>query len=411
MKRTLSTYSLLFVIIQTLTACTDTTKAPKVAREAKTLSADIIELSAIQDFADLADTATDDYVPSYIDHNTNSRAVDAAIYKDKFSAAHTTFTGAYGIYTATLTALTEIDGESQYSLSVGDKKLSLATNPSNQEDFSETTHIWSNIEIFHGEKITVEFNSVTNGKIPEDEITAYSRGRWTKVEFSCVALCENNAKQSQTAYVEKDGVLVIDLANTSPPKNWQIIEKDSSNEKSYIKWIDNDYYDSPGVGIIPLTIQINNPGRYRFIWSNLITFGEATTDANDSWLKIISPHFFAKNQETNTVVCPKEHNSNNHCKGLEPEGAGNKGWFKIYRFGGPVDSWLWATATNDNDPHSIFADFPQAGTYSLLISGRSKAHAISRLVLFRQDNEKNNVSEALATSFDLASSKKRKLSL
>ena len=95
-------------------------------------------------------------------------------------------------------------------------------------------------------------------------------------------------------------------------------------------------------------------------------------------------------------MCPYDHDSNT-CKGEEPEGAGANGWFKVYRYGGPADQWTWATATNDNHPHIIYADFEQAGTYQVLVSARSKAHAIDRLVLFRHGNEKRNVSMEDAT--------------
>ena len=377
--------------------CSNQSIEPSVKVKNKTVSPPIITLNAITDFDEVSTSDRQKYVPSYIDDNTHSRGVNAEFHKDKTANVESSFAGKSGIYTLKLTALTEIDGESLYSINIGPKKLPVKANSVTDKDYNAQLHIWKNIEVIHGEKIQVEFNSHTNGKIPEGESTAYSRGRWTKLELICEALCDHSTTPNNNIYVEKNGLVSIDLSSVpSISENWQVVDSADAISDSYIKWIGDDYYNEPGVSVMVLNVQINDPGTYQFLWRNLITAGDSTTDANDSWLKIVSTKFYAAELSSTSIVCPYDHDSNT-CKGEEPEGAGANGWFKVYRYGGPADQWTWATATNDNHPHIIYADFEQAGTYQVLVSARSKAHAIDRLVLFRHGNEKRNVSMEDAT--------------
>ena len=51
-------------------------------------------------------------------------------------------------------------------------------NPESSSDYTETVFDLGTVKLEPKDEIKVEFNAVTNGKIPENDETAYSRGRW-----------------------------------------------------------------------------------------------------------------------------------------------------------------------------------------------------------------------------------------
>ena len=81
-------------------------------------------------------------------------------------------------FNAKLVTLSELDGESQYKVLLNNKVIAEFTNPETESDYSENIVDIGLITLKPGDELSVLSNSVTNGKIPEGEITAYSRGRW-----------------------------------------------------------------------------------------------------------------------------------------------------------------------------------------------------------------------------------------
>ncbi len=195
-----------------------------------------------------------------------------------------------------------------------------------------------------------------------------------------------------SAFMEEDGLLVIEIESIAPvPPGWaEEMEFDDFTGSSYFRYAANNQLNNPGVDLLEYPIFIQTPGRYKFQWRNLITEGTSTTDANDSWLRIRADAFYGL-QGSNSIVCPRGYDpALNDCPtdldddgNVNPEGSGSDGWFKIYR-SGPGD-WVWSTNTSDNDGHRIYAQFDVPGLYLIQISGRSKDHAIDRMVLFNDD--------------------------
>jgi len=89
-------------------------------------------------------------------------------------------------YTAYLTVMSEIDGESQYQLSVNGDVIGAGVAPATEDDFSKTRLNMGTLSLKTGDRIEVASNAVTNGKIPENGGTAYSRGRWTELSLEPV---------------------------------------------------------------------------------------------------------------------------------------------------------------------------------------------------------------------------------
>jgi len=119
---------------------------------------------------------------AYFDKKQNALALDARYHKGVFSAASTDFRQASGVYDLSLTTLTEIDGESKYRLVInGVQIVETYTNPETISDYAPSTFVWRDVELNKNDRIRIEFSSETNGKIPEGDGTAYSRGRWTQL--------------------------------------------------------------------------------------------------------------------------------------------------------------------------------------------------------------------------------------
>jgi hypothetical protein len=141
-------------------------------------------LEAINNFTNINVTG---FSPAYKDNARNALAIDASQYKDKFAAANTTFKGENGNYNITIKTLTELDGESNYVVKVAGKTVGTFKNPTTTTDYVPAKKTFNNIAVKNGDLIQVEFDSNTNGKVPENGGTAFSRGRWTSLDLECIS--------------------------------------------------------------------------------------------------------------------------------------------------------------------------------------------------------------------------------
>ncbi|MGJ8681079.1 hypothetical protein [Paraglaciecola sp.] len=80
-----------------------------------------------------------------------------------------------------LVTLTELDGESEYKVLLNGKVIGEFKNPETNVDYAEAEFDLGLVELKNGDKLTIQSNAVTNGKIPEGDITAFARGRWRGV--------------------------------------------------------------------------------------------------------------------------------------------------------------------------------------------------------------------------------------
>lgn len=138
--------------------------------------------NAITDFPKLN---IEGFKPAIIDNDRQALAIDAASYKDEFAAANLVYKGNEGIYDIKLNTLTETDGESTYSIWINQVLIGEYQNPESTVDYAPSDTIFKDVEIRNGDTLLIAFNSHTNGKIPEGNGTAYSRGRWTSIELNC----------------------------------------------------------------------------------------------------------------------------------------------------------------------------------------------------------------------------------
>jgi len=104
------------------------------------------------------------------------------IDRNRPAAAQHRFSGEAGSYALTLYTIKETDGESEYTVSINGVDVLKTTNATTSIDYSlHESHAKENVQLKQGDIIQVTSNAVTNGLIPEGDITAFSRGRWTEL--------------------------------------------------------------------------------------------------------------------------------------------------------------------------------------------------------------------------------------
>lgn len=142
-------------------------------------------LSAIDDFEPVRDPKMGKV---YVDKNRKAIAVNAAneSLRDVFSAVALTFKGRSGRYDVELKTLTETDGESVYRFYLNGQRIGTYKNPATAIDYSPSYNTWKNLAINNGDRLRIDCKPETNGKIPEGDGTAWSRGRWVSLKLKAV---------------------------------------------------------------------------------------------------------------------------------------------------------------------------------------------------------------------------------
>jgi len=142
----------------------------------------LIAFSAIEDFPVLE---VEGFVPYY--KEKGRLAIDASLYKDKWASAKMEYTKKSGTYNVMLGTLAEIDGEGSYKLIINGKQIGKTfTQPPSEKNNQWAANIWKNVSISKGDTLQVCSNTNSNGKIPEGDGFAWSRGRWEKLELQPV---------------------------------------------------------------------------------------------------------------------------------------------------------------------------------------------------------------------------------
>jgi hypothetical protein len=165
----------------------------------KQANTSLIVYDATEDF-DKIDSGD---VPYYIDRRNDALGIDARRheYRALFARAQKTFEGVSGKYDVTITVMTEEDGEPLFRLLINEKikgtYRSSYIGPDDERDLKPETHTWRGISISQGDIISLESNAHTNGEIPENDGTAWARGRWQSLSFAPADL--SNIKRSSFA--------------------------------------------------------------------------------------------------------------------------------------------------------------------------------------------------------------------
>lgn len=304
----------------------------------------------------------DGFVAPYKDKGRNAVAINAGAHKNKYAASTKVFDGASSYYDITLTSLTEEDGESTYRLKVNGKLVGEFQNPETTADMQPFTHTFKNVLVLKDDVIQIESNTHSNGKIPEGDGFAFSRGRWRSISFDAVKRPSSNE--------EKDGLLVMEAEETQLKGQWKLgKDADKASAGKYIFYDGpNSYKEADLTNQVSYTFKIDNPGNYTVKWMMRQPEGERGTDkGNDVWIYLSDDVGYVKNQKLT------------HYE-------------KFYSRSGD-DFVLHGVAEVHDLGHSwLTAKFPSPGEYTLNIVGRSHGLQIDRIVLFagmNMDDVKN----------------------
>lgn len=175
-------FYVVFLFTLLLSSCNSTSNDTKSEVETQELAISKTDtINAIEDFQSLSVAG---FPTAYVDKGRKAIALNAGKYKGVYTAVNYLFEGASNTYDLQLNTLCELDGESKYRIAINGELLEdIKTNPvifgTNQPDYTPASHTWGKIKLSKGDTIRVEASSETNGKIPEGDITAYSRGRFT----------------------------------------------------------------------------------------------------------------------------------------------------------------------------------------------------------------------------------------
>lgn len=169
------------------------------------VQAETLVYQATSDFPDIVSGE----VPYYVHRRESALAIDAGeeTYRDKFARATSTYTGSGGVYDVTVAALGEIDGECEFRFLVNGVVVASAVNARVDTDYGVQNHLFEDISIPADAQIAVESNSASNGLVPEGNIFAFARGRWTTLTLES----DDNVASSSA-----DLALSTDIDNYSP---------------------------------------------------------------------------------------------------------------------------------------------------------------------------------------------------
>ncbi|WP_017445553.1 hypothetical protein [Gayadomonas joobiniege] len=124
----------------------------------------------------------------YFDKYRKALAINAGNPKlrDVYISASKTLDKSFptGHYRIHLSTITEVDGESSYRFYKNNELLATVFNPPTKLEFEKVHHDLGRFNLAPGDIVKVSANAVTNGKIPEGDITAYARGRWVSLTLT-----------------------------------------------------------------------------------------------------------------------------------------------------------------------------------------------------------------------------------
>lgn len=289
------------------------------------------------------------FAPSYKCKWTKAMAIDAVHYKGVYAASKVELTAPKGLYDITLTSLTEIDGESSYRLRVNGELIGKTQNNVSDKDYQKRTHTFKNIQLDGTSDIQIESNSHSNGKIPEDDAFAFSRGRWTELKFHCVEKVVEKEIEGHLITIEGEH---FDLHG-----EWRFKNDAKASGGQYIEYFGkNNYPEVVKKQTIETNFEVKEPGRYTVKWFMRQPEDAEGDKSNDAWINF-----------PDAIQI-----------GREPiEG--------FHKFVGrsKVDFGCNGQLDLHGDQPWMSVEFKEAGFYTLQLSGRSEFLQIDKIILYK----------------------------
>ncbi|MEM1011534.1 MAG: hypothetical protein AAGI46_04855 [Planctomycetota bacterium] len=281
--------------------------------------------------------------PVYFDKARRALAVNAVKHKNVFAGAEATFQGQAGLYDVDLLALTELDGESEYRLLVDGTLIGKVKNPETDTDYKPHVHEFKSVRLNNGSVIRIESSSVSNGKIPEGDAFAFSRGRWRSLTFK------------PSAPMSSGSMIVIESESLASSSGWEERASDSASGGRYVVYTQYNSFKNVTPHRLVGQFEIDTPGRYTVKWLMRQPDDVPGDQANDAWLTFPDVQQRGK----------KELDGFNKFYGRSKSEFGFNGIVEV-----------------DHEHAWLTVEFPEAGTYTVELAGRSKGFELDCLVLF-----------------------------
>jgi len=343
----------------------------------------VITLNSISDFK-IDKTSEAIY---YIDKGNGVLAIDASnkAQRNKFANVKTRFKGESGLYKTVLNTMTENDGESVYKIKLNGKEVSVLTNPSTTSTFLNVKHELD-LYLHKNDIIEVKSKAVTNGKIPENDETAWSRGRWSSLVLTPNELILDTKLKDVEPFLEKDGFVAVEAedfhfkTNNGTKREWYIrsnsheipfsgdyIENHSAtaSKNTYIEALPDtrvthddellpgkNFFPVSGTGgIVSYKVKITNPGTY-YVWALAYSSG-----TEDNGLHV-------------------------GVNGEWPESGARIQWCE------GKDRWTWSSAqrvpeNHCGDPQNITLKFDKVGDYVISFAMREDGFEFDKWILVK----------------------------
>ena len=98
---------------------------------------------------------------------------------------------------------------------------------------------------------------------------------------------ESATAQSAGAFIENNGLVVMEVESVDRPFNWTF---ETSVEgfvgDGYLRYIGSNHFNEPGIDVLEFDVVIINPGEYKmFLWANHFDAPEPDQN-NDAWTKM-----------------------------------------------------------------------------------------------------------------------------
>ena len=165
------------------------------------------------------------------------------------------------------------------------------------------------------------------------------------------------------AFIEKNGLAVMEVESAPLTGPWESSKSISGYSGSEYYLCTADSFKVGGKGILSYPFTVNNAGEYQVQLRNRIAEGNSNTEANDTFVRLIDA-------------------SGNTIKPVANGNTVTGTWYKCYQ--NTKNTWTWQTSNKDHDPRALSWSLNAGKTYTLQLSGRSKGHAVDKIVLWNK---------------------------
>lgn len=167
---------------------------------------------------------------------------------------------------------------------------------------------------------------------------------------------ESATAQSAGAFIEDNGLVVMEVESVERPFNWNF---ETSIEgfvgDGYLRYIGSNHFNEPGIDVLEFDVVITNPGEYKmFLWANHFDAPEPDQN-NDAWTKM---------------------NDGDWIKTVHPGPRQDEGW---------TFHTQWVEVISGVETFSEPTYQLDAGVHKFYISGRSWNYRMDRVHIWKND--------------------------